>query len=70
MDCEGAEYEILLSTPDDIFDKIVRIVLEYHNNLTEFSGLKLAHFLEEKNFKVEQTQNDIAGCGIIYAEKE
>jgi|SRR3989344_2536866 len=31
MDSEGAEYEILFSTPPDIFKKIKRIALEFHD---------------------------------------
>jgi len=30
MDCEGAEWEILLQTPDEVFSSIRRIELEYH----------------------------------------
>lgn len=30
MDCEGCEYDLLLNTEDDVFNKIDEIVFEYH----------------------------------------
>jgi len=30
LDCEGAEYEIINSLPDEYFDKIENIIIEYH----------------------------------------
>jgi len=37
LDCEGAEYEIFLHTPKNVFKKIKQISMEYHciNNLNE-----------------------------------
>ena len=34
MDCEGAEFEILLTTPAAVLARIDRIALEYHDHLT------------------------------------
>lgn len=31
LDCEGAEYEIIASTPKSIFEKIDRVVMEFHD---------------------------------------
>lgn len=53
MNCEGAEYEILMNTPDSYLKKINEIRMEYHNfeldgrvfNLTPLRG-----FLKTKNF--------------------
>ncbi len=54
LDCEGAEYKILLNTPDNILKKINQIVLEYHNldnNNYNISNLKI--FLVRTGFKVD-----------------
>lgn len=51
MDCEGVEAEILLNTPQDIFKKIDKIVLEYHNNSPDFKN-KLKLFLKNQGFEV------------------
>ena len=53
LDCEGEEYNILLNTPDEILAKVVKIVSEYHDGLSEYSHQDLANFLRERNFRVE-----------------
>jgi FkbM family methyltransferase len=60
LDCEGAEFEILYSTPEEYMQRINRIRLEYHdldnsrNNIRE-----LKHYLESKGFK-ETTRVHVA----------
>jgi FkbM family methyltransferase len=34
IDCEGAEFEILLNTPDHIFKKIGKLLVEYHDDFS------------------------------------
>lgn len=43
MDIEGAEYQILLDTPDDVLSKFRIMVIEFHhlNRLFEFMGFDL-----------------------------
>ena len=53
LDCEGEEYNILLSMPDNILAKVVKIVIEYHDGLTEHTHNDLGEFLRAKNFEVE-----------------
>lgn len=72
MDCEGAEYEILL-TGDNVLDKIDRIILEYHDpklfNLDErFSPATLADYLRKNSFRVEM-KKDNNYQGTLYAER-
>lgn len=57
IDCEGAEYAILFYTPDVVLNKIQRIVLEYHDGVTEFNHQDLANFLSQHGFKVETFAN-------------
>lgn len=51
IDCEGAEYEILFNTSQNILKKIDKISLEYHSDSLELNE-KLKKFLENMNFKV------------------
>ena len=59
MDCEGAEYEILLNTKKTIFDMIDKIVCEYHE--PNYFGIKekaynpknLIKHLKENGFDVK-----------------
>ena len=63
MDVEGAEYDVLLNTPQEYFDKIGNIGLEVHDWITTRQSPELLQFLEKKGFTVE-LQN-----GMIYATK-
>jgi FkbM family methyltransferase len=68
LDCEGAEYDILFNTPQDYFDKIDKIVLEYHDYLhQERIWPQLARFLHQRGFKIiidPYSENQ----GLIYAK--
>ena len=57
IDCEGAEYEILYSTSQDIFDKIKFINMEFHEQFGTGKGRELKAFLERKGFTVELKGN-------------
>jgi FkbM family methyltransferase len=57
MDCEGAEYDILLTCSPDTLDKIRHISLEYHDGVTRFSHRDLADFLQRAGFDVRTTPN-------------
>jgi hypothetical protein len=70
MDCEGAEYPILLNTPDELLKKIDRIVLEYHDNVTDYTHQDLKKFLSEGGYKVKITPNFVhADLGYLYAQR-
>jgi len=53
MDCEGAEYEVLLHTPQVVFNKIDRIIMEYHDLDETRSHSVLAAFLKAKGYLVK-----------------
>lgn len=54
IDAEGAEYEILMTTPKKYFEKIEKIALEYHDYFpTNHNVKELKKFLEENSFKVK-----------------
>jgi len=61
MDCEGAEYEILMKTPQKYLDKIKSITMEYHPN---GDIRKLKKFLEDAGFDVIVKGK---GIGLLYA---
>ena len=62
LDCEGAEYEILLSAPSKYLQRIKSISMEYHNN-GDIQELK--KHLENEKFKV--VLNEELGEGMLYA---
>jgi len=61
MDCEGAEYEILLNAPENILSRIGKIALEYHRGYKE-----LKVFLERNGFLVICPKPS-PGFGMLYA---
>lgn len=67
MDCEGAEYGILFGTPPECFDRIRKMVLEYHEYF--FGRKRLRHlviFLGKMGFRVS-VRPITKRQGIIYA---
>lgn len=51
MDCEGAEYDILLNASDQTLKKINKIAISVHN-VNGYTGKTLQGFLEKKGFDV------------------
>ena len=69
IDCEGAEYEINDTLPDEYFDKIDKIVIEYHfaDSKPELSK-KLISRLKKMQFKTYLPPH-YDDMGILYAKK-
>jgi FkbM family methyltransferase len=56
LDCEGAEYEILYTLPDALYDRISAIVAEVHPLTKPHEQLEpLADFLRTKGYRVRTT---------------
>ncbi len=70
LDCEGAEYMILFSTPEEALNKIQRVVMEYHDNITEYTHKDLVKFLTNRGFTVKTVRNVVHDyLGYLYAER-
>lgn len=71
MDCEGAEYQILFSLPDDIWKHIRKIALEYHNFVPGKSQQDLLTLLAAKGFRaVLPKKYNNKDIGLIFAIHE
>jgi FkbM family methyltransferase len=69
IDCEGAEFDIVLGLPDTALGRIARIVLEYHDHVTEHTHEELVRFLEERGFEVRVRPNPAwKELGFLYAQ--
>lgn len=68
IDCEGSEGLIFMSTKDKTWNKINKISLEYHNNVSPLNNNQLIKILEGNNFKTKyyKTSKDF---GYIYGWK-
>jgi FkbM family methyltransferase len=68
IDCEGCEYEVLLTASDDTLRRIGAICLEYHDRLTHRSHTELAEALSQAGFRVAVHPNPVhRGQGLLGA---
>lgn len=68
IDCEGAEYPILFNTPAEVLGRIQRIVMEYHDSITQYTHRDLQEFLSSTGFAVRVTPNYVhKDLGYLYA---
>lgn len=72
LNCEGAEYEILYSTPAFVFKKIERIVMEYHakENKRQKANELVNYLLKHKYKVVEYTDYLDHDCGFLCVKRE
>ena len=69
LDCEGAEYEILMNTSSEIFTKIDRIIMEYHDIDEKYHHQKMASFLKGMKYDIFCYDNFVhKNIGYLYAE--
>jgi FkbM family methyltransferase len=69
LDCEGAEFDIILNSEPSLVRGIPRIVMEYHDHLSEhFSHRDLLQRLESLGFRA-RAYNQHETFGIIEAAK-
>lgn len=70
IDCEGAEYEILLNTSPKIFSKISKLSLEFHEIVPGANHEDLVKFLKKMGYSVRHNYHSIENTiGYIYASK-
>ncbi len=59
LDCEGAEYSILFAVPQSVLEHIRHIVMEYHDDSTQYNHTDMVRFLMERGFAVETFPNPV-----------
>lgn len=71
MDCEGSEYDILYAFPDEYFNRIRSIRLEYHDYSQDrkYRGRALLSFLEHKGFTIKKVSTQSSYQGTLWIEK-
>lgn len=61
MDCEGAEFDILLNAKENVLNKIQKIALEYHNLSADKNVKNLKEYLEKKRFSIKTSKKGWSG---------
>lgn len=70
LDCEGAEYDILLKTDRHKLKKVRKFVVEYHDEITIHSHKELIELFKNLKYKISIKKHKIEkNIGIIYATK-
>jgi FkbM family methyltransferase len=59
LDCEGAEYAIIFAAPQSSLEQVNHIVMEYHDNATQYNHKDMAGFLNEHGFDVDTFPNPV-----------
>lgn len=68
IDCEGAEYEIIESLPDQYLRRIEKMIIEYHFADLKPEALgKLVNKLKTNSFDISLIEHS-SGMGLIYAK--
>ncbi len=68
MDCEGAEFDILMNASPEVLKRIPRIAMEYHNVSADQTAQTLKSFLEAHGFKVTVVGED--WTGLLFAWRQ
>lgn len=70
VDCEGAEYEIFESIPNEFLtNRINKIALEFHHNINDIRVIKLMDKIKECGFETRIDYKDGDSTGMLYARK-
>jgi FkbM family methyltransferase len=67
MDCEGAEGEILQSTPPEHLRRVNKLAMEFHDNVSSLKHSEIQHLLEQCGFKTACRWNGRSPFGYLYA---
>jgi FkbM family methyltransferase len=59
VDCEGGEYDIFQTATADVFDRIDRIVMEYHDDCTPHTHTELVDVLGKHGFAIHLRENPV-----------
>ena len=54
IDCEGAEFEIILGLSEDLTSRIGKIIMEHHERYMHGDHRNIMSFLEKRGFKVRE----------------
>jgi FkbM family methyltransferase len=67
MDCEGAEYPILMSADGSTLSKIQKIAMEWHRFELDHDPKRLADFLKASGFKLIEPSSYDGKAGFLFA---
>ena len=70
VDCEGAEYEIFESIPNEfLINRIRKIALEFHHNINDIKVVNLISKIKQCGFETKIDYKNGDSTGMLYARK-
>lgn len=66
LDCEGAEYDILMQSSPGVLARVARIVVEVHDGVTRHSREELGRFLRNAGYTVEMFPSPVHPGQLAY----
>jgi FkbM family methyltransferase len=70
VDCEGAEYEIFESIPNEFLtNRIRKIALEFHHNINDIRVVNLISKIKQCGFETKIDYKDGDSTGMLYARR-
>ena len=69
LDCEGSEGSILSSTPKDYLERVRKIAIEFHDNVSQLKHDEIQELLENFGFVVKLRWNGKSPLGYLYAKR-
>jgi len=70
VDCEGAEYDIFETMPDDYLkNNIMKVAIEFHHKLSDIKVQDLIERLKRNDFNIELVYEENSNIGLIYGKK-
>jgi FkbM family methyltransferase len=68
LDCEGAEFDLLLQAPPELFRRIRHVCLEYHDGATAFSHADLLRLFTRLGLRTRHAPSPVQpGQGFLHA---
>lgn len=70
IDCEGSEGDIVASTSSNIWKKIQKIVMEFHDNVSSMQHTEIEKRLRKEGFTTELIYDGKSPYGYLYCWKD
>jgi hypothetical protein len=65
LDCEGSEYAIIQGTAPEVWERIARVRMEYHEGRVD----QLARHFEALGYQMTRTQTHTSNVGVLWFDR-
>ena len=69
MDCEGSEFGIFRTTPKEYLERINKMAIEFHDNVTLYKHDYLKKILKDYGFEINVSWDGKSSFGYMYAQR-